>query len=351
VESPRQQMMSPLEGTPSPVPLQLWTPTGLWSSSTPSRTKKLACPGSGASVSTYAPSDGSMTPKVPQVDRIPLLPSGQCAERGCSTDVTSSVGGDSCGWPADFSDFSPAGVTPSSSSASPSRVVRPPPGLALMVLDASESDGDCGESRAFEDPLSALNAFLDAQRNSSGGEEGSYVGALSGHASFLGLPHVPEDGALSDDPLLASLGTSSDAYCPGELLAKTLPSGWGCGRASSSSSGDQEVSVTQPLSAFGGPEALSALGDFQAGVSLHPPGEFPTEGSKGHQFRVCKPCAFVNTKGCKDGVECKFCHLCGPGEKKRRKKERTTFWRNLNGNIISGWQGQLQSDTARWQSS
>mmetsp|Transcript_41410 Transcript_41410/g.118446 ORF Transcript_41410/g.118446 Transcript_41410/m.118446 type:complete len:165 (+) Transcript_41410:494-988(+) len=115
--------------------------------------------------------------------------------------------------------------------------------------------------------------------------------------------------------------------------------------------GWMEVSLTQPLSAFGGPEALSALEDFQAGVSLHPPGEFPTEGSKGHQFRVCKPCAFVNTKGCKDGVECKFCHLCGPGEKKRRKKERTTFWRNLNGNIISGWQGQPQSDTARWQSS
>mmetsp|Transcript_118770 Transcript_118770/g.378802 ORF Transcript_118770/g.378802 Transcript_118770/m.378802 type:complete len:348 (+) Transcript_118770:104-1147(+) len=315
----------------------------LWSSSTPSRTKKLACPGSGASVSTYAPSDGSMTPKVPQVDRIPLLPSGQCTERGCSTDVPFSVGGDSCGWPADFSDFSPAGVTPSSSSASPSRVVGLPPGLAPMVLDAGESDGDCGESRAFEDPLSDLNAFLDALRNSSGGEEGSYVGALSGHASFLGLPHVPEDGALSDDPLLALLVTSSDAYCPGELLAKTLPFAWGCGRASSSSSGDQEVSVTKPLSAFGGPEALSALEDFQAG----PPGEFPTEGSKGHQFRVCKPCAFVNTKGCKDGVECKFCHLCGPGEKKRRKKERTTFWRNLNGNIISGWQGQPQSDTAR----
>mmetsp|Transcript_100419 Transcript_100419/g.269682 ORF Transcript_100419/g.269682 Transcript_100419/m.269682 type:complete len:258 (-) Transcript_100419:62-835(-) len=253
-------MMSPLEGTPSPVPLQLWTPTGLWSSSTPSRTKKLACPGSGASVSTYAPSDGSMTPKVPQVDRIPLLPSGQCAERGCSTDVLFSVGGDSCGWLADFSDFSPAGVTPSSSSASPSRVVGPPPGLAPTVLDAGESDGDCGESRAFE------------------------------------------DGALSDDPLLALLGTSSDAYCPGELLSKTLPFAWGCGRASSSSSGDQEVSVTQPLSAFGGPEALSALEDFQAGVSLHPPGEFPTEGSKGHQFRVCKPCAFVNTKGCKSLV-------------------------------------------------
>ncbi|OLQ05353.1 hypothetical protein AK812_SmicGene11476 [Symbiodinium microadriaticum] len=46
-------------------------------------------------------------------------------------------------------------------------------------------------------------------------------------------------------------------------------------------------------------------------------------GSRGHNLRLCKPCAFWNTKGCKDGVDCKFCHLCEPGEKKRRKKAFT----------------------------
>jgi len=51
----------------------------------------------------------------------------------------------------------------------------------------------------------------------------------------------------------------------------------------------------------------------------------PTIGSAKHFLGQCKPCAFANTKGCKDGSECKFCHLCGPGEKKRRKKEKRLF--------------------------
>lgn len=48
----------------------------------------------------------------------------------------------------------------------------------------------------------------------------------------------------------------------------------------------------------------------------------PTIGSLNHFTGQCKPCAFANTKGCKDGTVCNFCHLCGPGEKKRRKKEK-----------------------------
>lgn len=54
--------------------------------------------------------------------------------------------------------------------------------------------------------------------------------------------------------------------------------------------------------------------------------ELPSKGSALHRWSACKPCAFfqqVEQKGgCKNGVECTFCHLCEPGEKKRRKKER-----------------------------
>lgn len=50
--------------------------------------------------------------------------------------------------------------------------------------------------------------------------------------------------------------------------------------------------------------------------------ELPTIGSQGHHLRQCKPCAFVHTKGCDSGVQCTFCHLCGLGEKKMRKKEK-----------------------------
>jgi len=51
--------------------------------------------------------------------------------------------------------------------------------------------------------------------------------------------------------------------------------------------------------------------------------ELPTVGSLKHRLGTCKPCAFVfkDGPGCTSGVECAFCHLCQPGEKKKRKKE------------------------------
>jgi len=50
--------------------------------------------------------------------------------------------------------------------------------------------------------------------------------------------------------------------------------------------------------------------------------ELPTIGSRGHKFGMCKPCAFLHTKGCKNGTDCRFCHLCERGEKKQRRRER-----------------------------
>mmetsp|Transcript_119162 Transcript_119162/g.332481 ORF Transcript_119162/g.332481 Transcript_119162/m.332481 type:complete len:160 (-) Transcript_119162:255-734(-) len=41
-----------------------------------------------------------------------------------------------------------------------------------------------------------------------------------------------------------------------------------------------------------------------------------------HQLGLCKPCAFVHKGGCASGFACRFCHLCPPGEKRARKKER-----------------------------
>lgn len=48
----------------------------------------------------------------------------------------------------------------------------------------------------------------------------------------------------------------------------------------------------------------------------------PTQGSVGHGMGSCKPCAFVHSKGCDNGVECPFCHLCKPDEIRRRKKAK-----------------------------
>jgi hypothetical protein len=51
-------------------------------------------------------------------------------------------------------------------------------------------------------------------------------------------------------------------------------------------------------------------------------GFLPSMGSAGHRLGRCKPCAFAGTKGCTSGTDCRFCHLCEVGEKKRRQKEK-----------------------------
>merc|ERR1719197_1259542 len=50
--------------------------------------------------------------------------------------------------------------------------------------------------------------------------------------------------------------------------------------------------------------------------------EFPSIGSYGHFHGSCKPCAFLHNKGCENGFNCPFCHLCDAGEKKKRSKEK-----------------------------
>jgi len=50
--------------------------------------------------------------------------------------------------------------------------------------------------------------------------------------------------------------------------------------------------------------------------------ELPSVGSLGHNMELCKPCAFVNRASCANGSQCIFCHLCDPGEKKRRRKDK-----------------------------
>lgn len=71
-------------------------------------------------------------------------------------------------------------------------------------------------------------------------------------------------------------------------------------------------------------DAERSFGAVQTGVSLAV-GTIgaPSRGSTQHGVGRCKPCAFVHRPtGCAGGVECKFCHLCEPGEKKLRQKQK-----------------------------
>jgi hypothetical protein len=57
--------------------------------------------------------------------------------------------------------------------------------------------------------------------------------------------------------------------------------------------------------------------------------ELPTVGSAGHRWGICKPCAFLYKRGCENGVQCSFCHLCDSGEKKRRQKEKIALLKEM----------------------
>lgn len=48
----------------------------------------------------------------------------------------------------------------------------------------------------------------------------------------------------------------------------------------------------------------------------------PSIGSLLHHRQECKPCTFFHTRGCGNKEDCQFCHLCGPGEKKKRLRSQ-----------------------------
>lgn len=61
------------------------------------------------------------------------------------------------------------------------------------------------------------------------------------------------------------------------------------------------------------------LSDAIAPPELGSP-QLPSIGSLLHHRGGCRPCTFFHTRGCENKEDCQFCHLCGPGEKKKRLK-------------------------------
>jgi hypothetical protein len=81
-------------------------------------------------------------------------------------------------------------------------------------------------------------------------------------------------------------------------------------------------------------EALTPRGfDSQIIANDQVEEDLPSQGSSLHKWGACKPCAFVARDGCQNGKDCPFCHLCEPGEKKRRKKERLMIRRETRDRI------------------
>eukprot|EP00444_Apocalathium_aciculiferum_P023750 CAMPEP_0183437694 /NCGR_PEP_ID=MMETSP0370-20130417/74208_1 /TAXON_ID=268820 /ORGANISM="Peridinium aciculiferum, Strain PAER-2" /LENGTH=178 /DNA_ID=CAMNT_0025625593 /DNA_START=12 /DNA_END=548 /DNA_ORIENTATION=- len=91
-------------------------------------------------------------------------------------------------------------------------------------------------------------------------------------------------------------------------------------------------------------EAAVAVGAAtQAAAAV---GQLPSMGSAGHSIGECKPCVFLHTRGCKSGLDCTFCHLCEVGEKKRRQKDKRSFFAQVRQHL----QPHTQQDTpGPWQ--
>jgi len=80
---------------------------------------------------------------------------------------------------------------------------------------------------------------------------------------------------------------------------------------------DMEVQVDAPRPCGDSEAAASAMEVKRAPVDA----AFPSMGSAAHGEGLCKPCAFsFSNEGWASSADCIFCHLCLPGEKKRRKK-------------------------------
>ncbi|CAK0830710.1 unnamed protein product [Prorocentrum cordatum] len=186
-----------------------------------------------------------------------------------------------------------------------------------------QGGGGSKGSRCAPRPVSPLvpapwGGFLapDAEEPSppGGGTPGAYCpGQTLAKASRLRPPWPPDPGA----PLLGLPGP-----CPGApSLAAASPwallAAWPAPLPRAPLAGPPRAAALEAALAAAGAGFTERRAGAPAPAGAGAP---PNAGSAGHHLNRCKPCAFANTKGCKDGPDCAFCHLCEPGEKKRRKK-------------------------------
>jgi len=107
--------------------------------------------------------------------------------------------------------------------------------------------------------------------------------------------------------------------------------------ASTASPADEDQSLTTPPSGLSDDED-DAGKDTSATlkISLTSTLGLWSIGSADHESGTCKPCAFLwkdlKKPGCQNGSDCVFCHLCPPGEVKKRKKQKM-FMRKVAKNL------------------
>lgn len=122
----------------------------------------------------------------------------------------------------------------------------------------------------------------------------------------------------------------------------------------STNDGDEEVAMSTPPLSVSDDEGEKECCADQSGtlkISLTDSLGLWSVGSVGHDIGMCKPCAFLwkdpQQPGCQNGRDCVFCHLCPPGEVKKRKTEKKIM-RKMNRNfryqnqVWNGFESQFQ---------
>jgi len=139
---------------------------------------------------------------------------------------------------------------------------------------------------------------------------------------------MPDDEGLDDEederptdaqPLRLAITTGAQAFMTTVAAATGF---WAAPEYAASAAPMENFNATQPM-----PHVLmlsEALPELILGSS-----EMPTVGSGGHFTGTCKPCAFFYTRGCENGVQCPFCHLCPADEKRKRQKEKVSMLRDM----------------------
>lgn len=123
---------------------------------------------------------------------------------------------------------------------------------------------------------------------------------------------TPEVGSVQVSPTSSTLAFNAyvkDVYCPGQVL-QLMASG----------------TLVQQASRLREVHSRTVL-ELDKVLPEGRTEEFPSIGSSKHHFGLCQPCDFMYRTECRAGYDCKFCHICQPGENRRRKKQKQALLR------------------------
>mmetsp|Transcript_49043 Transcript_49043/g.113658 ORF Transcript_49043/g.113658 Transcript_49043/m.113658 type:complete len:292 (-) Transcript_49043:138-1013(-) len=188
---------------------------------------------------------------------------------------------------------------------------------------------------SFPDSITVRNTFIHVNSRSASIDEHfterlvcSCPATLDELPGFTDLAHTGDDEPKFDDFVdMADAESNATVFCE-DVIDFTLVSfadsimvparaGW----EDSTCEHQAESPNREVYGASFQPVVLLRLDEALREPELGSP-QMPTVGSSGHHSGTCKPCAYFHRRGCHNGVDCRFCHLCGPGVRKARLQQR-----------------------------